>query len=133
MIGAIIVSHENLSHSILESLEKISGESKHIVPLSSRGVSPPKLEEEINVAVEAMKGLEGVIIFADLYGGSCALVCGRVQRKHPDIPVITGFNLPLLIDFVFQRERLLSEIVDRLIDRGREGIKLLSLREEEGT
>jgi len=133
MIGAILVSHESLSRSILESLEKVSGESKDIIPLSSGGLSASRLEEEIIAAVESMKEMDGVILFTDLYGGSCSQVCSRVQRRFPDIPVITGFNLPLLIDFVFQREKPVLEIVERLVDRGRAGIKLHSLIEEENS
>jgi mannose/fructose-specific phosphotransferase system component IIA len=133
MIGAILVSHENLSRSILESLEKISGESKGIIPLSSSGLSASKLEEEIIAAIDSMREMDGVILFTDLYGGSCSQVCSRVQRKFPELPVITGFNLPLLIDFVFQREKPILEIVDRIIDRGRAGIMLHGRIEEENS
>ncbi|MFQ6103136.1 MAG: PTS sugar transporter subunit IIA [Candidatus Glassbacteria bacterium] len=132
MVGAILVSHENLSQSIVEALEKITGESRDIIPISSKGISPRQLEEEIISAIGALKNNEGIILFTDLYGGSCSHICHRVQRENPDVIIITGVNLPLLIDFVFQRSKPAREIVDRLVQKGRAGIKLHIQDGEEG-
>ncbi len=133
MVGAILVSHENIADSLIRALERITGESDHLVPISSKGISPGQLESRIAGAIEAMRDLDGVILFSDLHGGSCSLVCSRVQRTFPDIAVITGVNLPLLIDYVFQRRRPLPDITGRLVEKGRAGIKLYQWegREEE--
>jgi mannose/fructose-specific phosphotransferase system component IIA len=126
MVGAILVSHENVSQSMVEALAKITGESRDIISLSSKGISPGQLEDQIVTTIKSMSSVEGIILFTDLQGGSCSLVCSRIQRKYPDIVVITGINLPLLIDFVFQRHRPVPEIVDRLVERGRAGIGIFT-------
>ncbi len=126
MVGAILVSHENLSRSLVEAVAKITGESENIVPISSRGLSPAHLAEEVVSVIEAMKNVDRIILFTDLHGGTCSLVCGRIQRKFPEIPVITGVNLPLLIDFVFQRNDPPEDIIRRLVEKGRAGIQTYS-------
>jgi mannose/fructose-specific phosphotransferase system component IIA len=133
MVGAILVSHENLSLSMADVLAKITGESASVVPVSSKGISPGLLEQAIVDAIESLKDTQGIILFTDLYGGSCSLVCSRVQRRFPEIAVITGVNLPLLIDFVFNREKPIEEIVERLVRKGREGIQYYSWGEKEKT
>ena len=38
--------------------------------------------------------------------------------------VVTGVNLPMLLDFVFQRDHPIDELVDRLVAKGRDAITL---------
>ena len=133
MVGAILVSHENLSVCMAETLAKITGETTFITPISSRGISPGQLEQTVIHAIESMKEVDGIILFTDLHGGSCSLVSSRIQRRYPEIVVITGVNLPLLIEYVFHRERPLGEIVDRIVRKGREGIQWYTLGGEESS
>ena len=44
-------------------------------------------------------------------------------RACSDRVVITGVNLPMLLDFVFSRDLPFDELVTRLVDRAREGIR----------
>jgi mannose/fructose-specific phosphotransferase system component IIA len=37
--------------------------------------------------------------------------------------MVFGMNLPMLLEFVFHRELSLSELVPRLLTKGREGVK----------
>lgn len=133
MVGAILVSHENLSLCMAEALSKITGETAFITPISSKGITPGQLEHDITRAIESMRDAGGIILFTDLHGGSCALVCSRIQRKYPEIAVITGVNLPVLIEYVFHREKPLGEILDRLVKKGREGIQCYIWNPDEKT
>ena len=44
------------------------------------------------------------------------------KRVEDGRDVIVGVNMPMLLDFVFHRDQSLSELVPRLVDRGRRGI-----------
>ena len=39
--------------------------------------------------------------------------------------MVCGVNLPILLDFVFHRDVPLDELVTRLVEKGREGIRPL--------
>ena len=44
-------------------------------------------------------------------------------REYGDRAVVCGVNLPILLDFVFHRDMPLDELVERLLDKGRDGIR----------
>ncbi len=50
----------------------------------------------------AMAGAQ--VIFTDLPAGSWTIAARRVQRERPEVVVVTGANLPALLDFVFQTD-----------------------------
>jgi mannose/fructose-specific phosphotransferase system component IIA len=45
-----------------------------------------------------------------------------------DTVVLCGANLPMLLDFVFHRDMPLETLSERLIAKGREGIRSLRLK-----
>ncbi len=66
------------------------------------------------------------IIFVDLFGGSCPMVCGALKRERKNIAVICGVNLPMLLEFTFAREKMkFAELVNHLTNAGKDGIRIL--------
>jgi mannose/fructose-specific phosphotransferase system component IIA len=87
--------------------------------MSNEGQSPQGLAEQ----VDALVGSEPVVIFTDLGTGSCALTAQLTCRGNSQRAVVFGMNLPMLLDFVFHRALPLSELVPRLLEKGKEGVK----------
>jgi len=111
----VIVAHADVAGALVRAVEGISGIRGALVPLSNRDCTPEELERRVEDSV----GAGPAVVFVDLGSGSCAHVGRRVGRRAGDVAVITGVNLPMLLDFVFHREMPLAELAERLERKAR--------------
>lgn len=116
---AIILGHGALAEGLVDAVRRICDiDDQTIVPLSNLGLSPERLREEI----EARLGDGPVLVFTDLPSGSCSVAARRLSAGRSDVVVVSGVNLPLLLEFVLHRHLPLAELVPRLLEKGRAGI-----------
>ena len=125
MIGLVVATHGNLGEALLETLAMIVGpaDQARVVSLS-RNQAPELLHGQLAAAIAAVSQNQGVLVAADMFGGTPANVCmpllepGRVE-------LLTGVNLPMLIKFFTYRERMaLPELAELLQGYARDGIVL---------
>ena len=116
-IRGVVVAHGNLARCLVETTESISGISGVLVPISNAGCSPTTLASRIRDAI----GGEEAVLFVDLASGSCAHAARLVGHEDGNIPVVSGVNLPMLLDFVFHLELGAAEIAERVAEKGRSG------------
>jgi PTS system mannose-specific IIA component len=124
MIGLVLVAHAGVAGELLAAAEMIVGkleqaEAVGIAPDASAVVVMAAIKE----AVVRVSG-EGAIIMTDMFGDTPSnmsisfLEEGRVE-------VLTGVNLPMLIRFTQDRNRLgVGELALKLKESGREGISV---------
>lgn len=97
MVGLVIATHGGLAAEMLATAKLIVGELPHAVACHvTPGTSPEQLRAELMSAVKSVDDGEGVLMFADLVGGS---PCQQGLRlcSEARLEVVTGFNLPMLI------------------------------------
>ena len=116
----VVLAHGTMARGLVDAVLKISGaEEGTLVPLSNEGKSPQALQDELDGFLE-----EGpTVVFTDLPSGSCALAARMCCRTHPLHAVVTGVNLPILLDFVFNRHLPMNELVPRLLSKGIGSVK----------
>ena len=120
LVRGILLSHGKLAEGMVDAVRRIAGlESGVLVAMSNEGQNPQGLAEMI----DDLAGNEPVVVFTDLGSGSCALTAQLTCRNHHERAVVFGMNLPILLEFVFHRELPLAELVPRLLEKGKEGIK----------
>lgn len=118
-LRGIVVGHGDVALGLVHAVRRIAGEeADRLTAVSNEGCSPEALLEQLEQAA----GDEPAIVFTDLPTGSCAVAARTVCHGRTDRAVIFGANLPLLLDFVFHRDLPLSELVPRLLAKGRAGI-----------
>ena len=121
MIRGILVGHSDICAALLKALESIAGSYDHIVPISNEGLSTPEITEIIRDAAREA-GNEGMVIFVDVFGGSCWRAAKTAQISNAGI--VTGVNLPMLLSFVNKRMTLdLAELVTAMEQDGKRGIR----------
>ncbi|HYW50757.1 MAG TPA: hypothetical protein VE861_09135, partial [Gemmatimonadaceae bacterium] len=54
----------------------------------------------------------------DLPAGSTTMAARRAQRDHPEVTVVTGVSLPVLLDFIFAAPES-AHAVDAAVEKGR--------------
>ena len=130
MIGLVLVSHGKMTEGMLDAMQMIVGEQEAV-----RGIglfeteSVEDLMAKIQQAVAETDSGEGVLILVDLFGASPFNASARLALSSPGklLEVVTGLNLPMLVELVAQREGLsLNEAVDLVLKVGTEGIRQLS-------
>ncbi|MFQ5678631.1 MAG: PTS sugar transporter subunit IIA [Gemmatimonadota bacterium] len=119
-IRGVVVAHADLAAALTRAVECIAGVADALAPISNDGSGP----EEVRRAVETAVGGGPAIVFTDLSSGSCALVGRMVAGHRNQVAVLTGANLPMLLDFVFHREMEFGPLVERLVSKGRGGISV---------
>jgi len=122
MTGLVLVTHAGLAGALKAAAEMIVGS---IESCTSVEVAPGEHADDIMArvvsAVEAVNA-DGAIIMTDLFGGTPSNMAMSFLEEGR-IEVLTGVNLPLLIDFCSKRERMpVAELAAELQKTGREGI-----------
>ena len=97
MVGLVIASHGHLAEELLATATLIIGELPCVKACSVEpGASPEEIRRSISDAVKTVDSGQGVIVFADLVGGSPCTQSLSLCR-HARIEVLTGVNLPMLV------------------------------------
>ena len=64
------------------------------------------------------------VIFTDLPAGSCTMAVRRLVRSRPGVVLVTGINLPLLLDFAMQDDIEPVAAANGALERGRASMVL---------
>ena len=125
MVGILIVCHGKIAVSIFDTLKMILGDVSDIsfINFSSQD-SLEVLESKINTEIDKIEGvLKEVLIFVDLFGGSCANLSTMALKNHKNIHIICGVNLPMILEAYFRRKELNgSELAEKVVETGRKSI-----------
>jgi mannose/fructose-specific phosphotransferase system component IIA len=122
LVRGIVVGHGEMARGLVDAVRRIAGDAAAagISAVSNDGKGPDVLRSEVDAAA----GPGAAIVFVDLQSGSCGLAAAYACRDCGGRrAVISGVNLPMLLDFVFNRRLSLDELVARLVDRGRSAIQ----------
>lgn len=97
MIGLVIVSHGNLAEALLSTAAEIVGPFENSEVLAVSRQDPlDEVERAMDEAVRRVDRGEGVLVLADMFGGTAANVALRLVGRHR-VEVVTGCNLPMLL------------------------------------
>ena len=119
-VRGVLLGHGKMAEGMVDAVRKIAGlDDDALVPLSNEGCNPQTLAAEVGKLV----GDAPTVVFTDLCTGSCAMSAQLTCRNNGHRAIIFGVNLPMLLDFVFNRELPLDELVTRLLEKGKDSVK----------
>ena len=118
-VRGLIIAHSSLAAGLAAAVRQISGVDDDVLQtISNEGRGP----EGLLSAVREAAGDAPVLLFTDLPSGSCAFAARKIAMTRAYTGIICGVNLPLLLDFVFNRDLPLEALVKRLVEKGKGGI-----------
>lgn len=117
-LTGVVLAHEAVAAAFVAAVAAIAGEQHGLVAVSNSGCDRDAIARRL---ADATQGRPAVI-FADLPGGSCAFSAASYARAHPEVAVVTGANLAMLLDFAFHRGVTPDEARARAIETGRSAI-----------
>lgn len=128
MIGALIVTHGNLAHELLNAAHQIEADVSGIeaVPLEWNA-SVDDAREKIRQALQRVGADRDVIIFTDMFGGTPSNISLSFLEKGR-VEIVTGVNLPMIVKFatVKQEAKDVSTLAHVISEKGSKAIKVAS-------
>jgi len=125
MIGTIIITHGKLGEELLSVLEMITGKQENFETVSITSVE--KVDETVDMIKKKIKEVDcgkGVLLLTDMFGGTPSNI-SLSFLESPDIEVVTGVNLPMLMKLVDSRDKMdLKELANVITEYGKKSISV---------
>ena len=124
MIGIVVVTHGAVAGELVNAARTIVGEIPSIAAVSmgwadDMGVAREAIEKAI-----ADVGGGQVLILTDMFGGTPTNV--SLPFLSPQVEIVTGVNLPMIIKLTSLREGDLIEVARVIRDQGKGAIYVAS-------
>lgn len=130
----LIATHGTFAAGVKSSLDIIVGAMEHVFLIQAYVDEAVSVEEQINQVMEKVGESDELIVFTDILGGSITNQVLQHALKS-NVHVISGFNLPLLIEVMMvDADTPVEETIASAIDNAKEQMayvnKLLTKQEE---
>jgi len=127
MIGLVLVTHGRLASEFRSALEHVMGPQSQIETIT---IGPDddieQRRDDIVASVAAVNTGDGVVILTDMFGGTPSNLAISVMTS-PDIEVVAGINLPMLVKLATVRGEVpMNEAVAQAQEAGRKYINIAS-------
>lgn len=131
-IGIIIASHGEFASGIHQSGSMIFGQQEKVqVVTFMPSEGPDDLYASFSQAIDQFDNDDEILVLADLWSGSPFNQASRIMQERPErqMAIITGLNLPMLIQAYTERmidpNASVAQIAANIIKESKEGIKAL--------
>ena len=127
MMNIIIATHGKLGKELLSTAAMMTGP---LAGVTAVGLEPEcSLEEfsaQLNSILKQSDNSQGSLILADLLGGTPANVAAGFS-KHYKLQVVTGINLPMLLEVYLSRNGTdLQVLADLAVQAGTGAVRCLA-------
>ena len=100
----VIVGHGQLPAAHLATVEMLMGETEGAVAFGlEAGETPDDLVARVTHELDAQPG-RPCLLLVDLFGGSPATAVAGLFERYANLQVVTGLNLPMLLEVLLQRD-----------------------------
>ncbi|MBU7474582.1 PTS sugar transporter subunit IIA [Lactiplantibacillus pentosus] len=133
MLAFVVVSHGSFARGIVDSSYMIFGKQDKVQTVTFQlDEEPSVLAEKLMAAVDRFDADDQVLFMVDLWGGSPFNAASRIVAEHTDrMGLVTGLNLPMLIEAYTVRDKPIDDVIAHLEETGKIGIKHLNLLKED--
>lgn len=123
-VSILIITHHEIGHALVTALRTTYSHSLPL-PLETFGVrpdaDPDKLLPQLKILIKSLDRGGGVLILTDLFGATPCNIAYELQ-KASRIRIVTGLNLPMLIRVMNYHYLPLSDLADKAMKGGQDGI-----------
>jgi mannose/fructose/sorbose-specific phosphotransferase system IIA component len=122
-VPVILVGHGDYAAGVRQAAEMILGPQPAVatVSLPPNG-STEALADEVAAAIERLGGGSGALVLADVFGGSPANAAGRLVLRDPAVHLVTGLNLPMVLEVLTSQETSAAALAGVAAGAGRDGV-----------
>jgi Phosphotransferase system, mannose/fructose-specific component IIA len=125
MIPILVCTHGESAAKLVESAEMIAGKQNECQTVKFKmGESLDLLKKDIVEHINKFDDSSNILCFVDLKGGTPFNVLVQLTKEYPNMDIITGVNIPMLMQTFIQRSLNVSkeELIRMSLDAGHKGI-----------
>ncbi len=125
-VGILIITHGEIGEELLATARSTLGGE---LPLNCRALSvspncdPVSQHKKAQTMLASVNDGNGVLIFTDMYGSTPSNIANSFENLD-NIEVIAGVNLPMFIRVLNYSDLTLSEMTEKALSGGHDGIIL---------
>ncbi len=134
-IGIIIATHGAAAEQLLKTTEMLIGKQDDIATIDfvageNAESIIAKYQEKLSTT---LSHCDQILFLVDTWGGSPFNAANRVAQDNEKMDVVTGVNIPMLIEVLMGRDDnpSLQELTEIALETGRGGVRALKYVEEE--
>ena len=124
MIGIIVVTHGQVAGELVNAARTIVGDIPAIAAVSIGWTDDVAVAREAIEKALAEVGGGPALVLTDMFGGTPTNV--SLPFLSPQVEIVTGVNLPMLIKLTSQREGDLLEVARAIREQGKGAIFVAS-------
>ena len=122
-VGLLLLTHEGVGHSLLDIAEQMITDCSIDISMLSieQNCDPGELIASTNKILSRLDSGDGVLILTDLFGSTPCNIAMQYATKE-NVFAVAGLNLSMLIRVMNYPDLSLTDLTDKAISGGREGI-----------
>jgi mannose PTS system EIIA component len=122
-VGLLVITHGRIGEELLATATSVLGfcplQTAHLEV--SQKADPEKLLQEAQRLCDRLDRGQGVLVLTDMFGSTPSNVANRLL-DHPQVQVVAGINLPMLVRVLNYPALNLYEMVNKALSGGHDGI-----------
>lgn len=127
----ILASHGELARGMKTTLKMITGEDERIYAFGMNdGENPDMIYAQVEKVMTDEQEAEHFFLFSDFPGGSVNTELMKFLTRE-DVYLISGMNVPLLLDFVLGSSEEVASQLEQSIIVGKESLKEITFEKYE--
>lgn len=103
----VLVGHGGFPQGVLDGAELILGsvEGMHAV-----GLAPDEDPSAVVERIREVRGGSDLLLLVDLFGGSPGNAVAAAFLREPDVEMVTGLNLPMVLEVANRRRKAAGDL-----------------------
>lgn len=120
----LVVTHGKLAGGVVDTVKMLTGDNANLHHIDA-------YVDSKDFSIEAEQFLQKnqqnpIVVMTDLYGGSVNQRFAQLQTQYT-FHLVTGFNLPLVLEILLSDEALTDDLLNTLINQSQQEMRLVTL------
>ncbi|AEB07119.1 Protein-N(pi)-phosphohistidine--sugarphosphotran sferase [Coriobacterium glomerans PW2] len=128
MVGIVLASHGTLADGIRQTGSMVFGDQQAVASVSlAASMGPDDFRSKVEEALASFDDRNEVLFLVDLWGGTPFNQISAICKEHESWAVLTGLNLPMLIEAYSARPGAASAhaLAAHVVQEARRGVRVL--------
>lgn len=124
MIGFILSGHGEFASGLYSSLKLIAGEQEDFIVINFvNGCTSEQLSQKLIEGINKLAHCDHIVVFTDIAGGTPFNEAAKLSVQHNNVSVLSGTNLPTVLEGIFNRKLDVKEFLDKVVKAGKNSFK----------